>query len=168
MSATCIIGRKFIGTETPTNQATDLAPTQTFSHQIGPTSDLRLTSESDAPVSVIVSDDRTLALGTDTIDLTAAPGYFGATKNLTGKRLQAFEIIAHEDNSDAIVVAPDGVNGYNLLGHASALVYLFAKMRHRTTCEGVEALPEVGPTAKLITITSDMAAAKYKIVMAFG
>lgn len=100
--------------------------------------------------------------GTVDVDLTAAPwaGNINTSVDFTGKKLVAILLAAPHDNAAAIVVAPQGANGYDLFGASGQITvypgqqYLMASGADATFTVGTEA---VGSGAKDIRYTGTAA-----------
>lgn len=142
----------------------DHAADQTFQHRI--LSSGTLDADSSAPATKAFADQRTLSGGADAIDLAALTGPLSSTVDFTELKVQLVKIKAAAANTAAIVVKPAAANGYHLFGDADGQVTLAAG------CEVLmrrnDDLPDVGPTAKDLAITSSDADAVWDIELVAG
>ena len=100
----------------------DNASNPTVSHEIDGGS-VSLTASTTPAVSKASSDQRTLSSGTDSIDLTAAPGPTvngtAAVVDMTGLKVQAFKFKAASTNSAVLVIEGHATTGYDLFSSLS-------------------------------------------------
>ena len=125
-----------------------------------------LDANSGVPVTLPWSDEAQLSGGTLTLDLAALARLRLADINFTGLKVQLVKIVAHADNTAVIIVKPAASNGYFLFGDADGQWTGAAGAITQTF--GNESLPDVGASAKDITITSSDVDAKFHILLAAG
>jgi len=147
----------------------DLATGSTFTHKFTGIAGV-LNADSDNEVSKVWSDNRALAAGTDTIDLTSlARGSALVAEDFTGLYVKFIAVMAPYANTAAIKVTAGGANGYLLWGSAAgelnvgaeAVVTMFA-------AGGPGSPPVVAAGAKNITLTSTDLDATYDILLVAG
>jgi hypothetical protein len=102
----------------------------TLSHEIAGGSKT-LNATSTPAVSKAFSDQRTLSGGSDTLDLTAAPGPTvngsATTIDFTGLKIQAFKFKAKSTNSAVILIGGHATDGYEpFSNHATGIIQLAA------------------------------------------
>lgn len=116
-----------------------------------------LNSSSTPVVSAQYSKRYTLSAGAVTIDLTSlAEAAFGGTvtKDLTGLKIHAFKIAAHQDNTDELVFKKGATNGYPLFGEVGANVGIQVMDAGEVMARNCNAKrPAVSATVKTIDVT---------------
>lgn len=125
-----------------------------------------LNAGSTPPATKAWSDERQLAGGTDTFDLTALANGNLANVDFTGLKVQLVKIVADPTNTDDIVVADGASNGYHLFGDASGQITLGPGGAALLFFQ--DSLPDVSGTAKNVTVTSADADAIYDIILVAG
>ena len=142
-------------------QVTDPVVRHTIANDSG-----TLDSTTGVPVTKIWSDEAQLSGGTLTLDLTALARPRLADVDFTGLKVQIMKIVAHTANTAVIIVKPAASNGYFLFGDTDAQWTGGAldEVLQKTN----DSLPDVGASAKDITITSSDADAKFHIELAAG
>lgn len=118
------------------------------------------------PVTKAWSDTRSLAAGTNSIDLTALVNAARNDIDFTVLKVQAVKIVAATNNTANVLFSPAGSNGYNLFGSSDGKISLAAG------CQALfifpEGLADVSATVKAITVTSSDVDAAYSILLVAG
>lgn len=125
-----------------------------------------LTGSTSVPSTKAFSDQRSLAAGTDTLDLTALVGALSSAIDMTGLKVQLVKIVAAIANTEDIVIADTAATGYFIFGDASGQVTL--PPGGSIMLFGNEGLPDVGAGAKDIDVTSSDLDAIYDIIIVAG
>jgi len=146
----------------------DLGADPTIAHQISGSSGT-LTGTTTPAVSAVSSDERTLSAGSDTIDLTAAPGPTvngqATTVDMTGLVPILVKFAADSGNTDYLTIKKGASNGYDLFGPTGQLV-LDAGEQVLLYSPGVMA--DIDAFTKNIDISSPDVDAKYKMLIVAG
>ncbi len=125
-----------------------------------------LDGNSAVPVTTPFSDQVQLSGGTVTLDLAALVRANLANSNFTGLKVQVWKIKAATGNTAVIIVKPAASNGYHFLGDADGQATLAAD--DQLMGQFNDSLPDVGGSAKDLTITSSDADAIFEIILAAG
>lgn len=142
----------------------DIPADPTITHAISGTSGV-LDASSAVPATKAWTDERTLAAGADTIDLTALEGGDLPDISFSGLKVQLVKIKADATNTAAVSFATGASNGYAIFG-TSGVVALSAG----ACClfYMADKLGDVGSGAKTVDVTSADADAKYQIELVAG
>lgn len=134
-----------------------------YIHEIDtPKLETTLSASSTPAVTKAASGAITLAGGSATLDLTAAPHPSGTTIDFTGLRLRRIELRARATNSAEVVIAADIVNGYAIKLSETLAAGDHVGRAYETN------LGAVGSTAKRIGLSSADADAIVDFVIVGG
>lgn len=176
MSVSCIYHAKLLIREVLASAGLTDEPSRV--HQLGLDSYVGNSGELTATTTPLASDvwsaERTLAAGVDSFDLVALTEVIlgsTVTKSFLGKRIVAFGIAAHPDNSAPITFVA-GSTTYKLFG-TSALFdtegYVAEAGSHMVKfCKSNLPLVSTSPLSRVVDCASDDADAKYQIVLVAG
>lgn len=168
-TVSCVIDTKMQSKETM-ELTLDSASNPTVTHEISGGSKT-LNATSSPAVTKTFSDQRTLSSGTDSIDLTAAPGPtvngVAAPVDFTGLKIQAFKFKAAATNSAVLVIEGHATTGYDLFSSLSdGKVQLAAGEEIMMVLN--EGNPDVSASLKDIHVTSADVDAIYDVEMVGG
>ena len=124
-----------------------------------------LNAGSTVPATTVVAFEQALTAGAAEIDLTALPGTNGAVVDLTGLKVQLFQIRGKTGNANPITIQPDtgGTDDYELMG-ASFLAIVQADQQ--LMFSGNDSTPDVGPTDKIFSLAGTGAQSVEVVIVA--
>jgi len=125
-----------------------------------------LNSTSTAPATKAYSDRLSLVAGSKDIDLTTLTDAANEALTLTGLKVQALAIKAAAANTAKIAIAQGATNPYSLIAATAGKVEVGAGCSLFLTFN--ETAPDVGASAKVLTLTSTDVDAIFDIVIIAG